>query len=303
MIRLMRWEVLTLATSIMVAWPAPVHPQAVCSAPHSSPVLAGGGSIETLAPRSGWLQASVYGQRSSEFFGTGGDRQPFLAGGRVRTRSLYVTAALGLFRGIDVWAQLPVHNVSYVDDGGSRERSGFGDPRLALRVGPELVGLGGVPLAIRAGVKLPGSQFPVDAAIIPLSEGQTDWELSVETGRAFTGLPLYLLAWAGYRWRGLNETADRKPGDEWFGHLAAGGPVGAFRWELAAEYLRGHPPRHLGFEVPASRRRLMQLQPTVARRVGPGDLEFTSQVPLVGRNLPSGPGFSLGYRIAWGGGS
>lgn len=148
---------------------------------------------------------------------------------------------------------------------------------------------------------MPGSQFPVDATIVPLGEGQRDVELSLETGWAFGDvLPVYLLGWVGYRWRALNSDIDRKPGDERFAHVAAGGARGAFHVELAAEVLNGVAPRQLGIELLTARRRLVQLQPTLAYQVGRGAVEITALLPLAGRNLPSGPGTSIGYRISWG---
>ena len=52
--------------------------QAICSAPHSSPTLAQSGSLRTLPPGAGWIQASIFGQRATQFFDARGDRQPFL---------------------------------------------------------------------------------------------------------------------------------------------------------------------------------------------------------------------------------
>lgn len=288
-----------LAIAVLAA-AQPVRAQAVCSAPHSSPVLAGGGSIHTLAPHAGWVQASVLVQRSSKFFAPSGNRQAFLADGRVRTASLYLTGAIGIARGADAWAQIPLHDVEYEDVGGRRESTGAGDVRLALRVSPELFGAPRVPIAVRAGGKLPGSEFPVDATIIPLTEGQRDWELSLESGRAFQRFPVYVIAWAGYRWREENEKASRKPGDERFAHIAVGGQLFSVRWELASDYLQGRAPRHLGLDVPTAQRRMRQIAPTVGRRAGPGELELTGIVPIAGRNLPAGPAVSIGYRSRWG---
>lgn len=286
-----------------LAWPSAVGAQAVCSAPHSSPVLAGGGRIGTLAPGAGWAQASVLAQRSSRFFAPDGNRQPFLADGQVRTVSLYLTAAVGVVRGLDVWGQVPLHDVVYEDRGGRRGSSGRGDLRVSLRASPELVGARAMPLAVRAGVKLPGAEFPLDATIIPLTEGQRDWELSVETGRAFQSMPLYVLAWLGYRWREENQTAARKPGNERFAHVALGGRAFSLRWELATEYLQGDTPRHLAFHVPTARRRMSQLSPTVSRRAGPGEVELTAILPIAGRSLPTGAAGSVGYRWHWGDGA
>ena len=169
--------------------------QAICSAPHSSPTLAGGRSIGTLDAGTGWVMLSALRQASTENFNPQGDRQPFLARGRFRTASLYVSAGVGIARGLDAWAQAPIHHMRYVDTGGSRTRAGIGDVRLALRVSPDLVGRS-MPVALRAGVKFPGSDFPVDATIIPLTEGQRDYEVSVESGRTFRNSSFYILGWS-----------------------------------------------------------------------------------------------------------
>lgn len=282
----------------ITAGPTGMPAQAICSAPHSSPTLAGGGSIGTLPAGSGWVMASLLRQSSTELFNNTGDRQPFLADGRFATTSVYLSGGLGLARGLDVWAQVPLHRMHYADDGGSRERTGVGDVRMALRVSPALVGFQ-LPLAVRVGLKVPGSTFPVDATIIPLTEGQRDVEVSVETGHAFTTTRSYVMAWYGYRRRTENVRASRKPGDERFAHFALGATVGTTHLEIAADHLFGAPPRQLGFIV-NSPRRILQLAPTVGRPVGIGVLEATMVVPLVGRNLPTGAALAVGYRVHWG---
>lgn len=273
--------------------------QAICSAPHSSPVLATGRGLHTLPPGAGWIQLSGFRQVSDRYFGTGGERQAFLAAGQVRTTSVFLTGSAGLLRGVDAWLQVPVHQVRYADQSGERRALGVGDPRLSLRVMPALAGLD-LPLALRAGLKLPGREFPVDATIIPLSEGQRDWELSLESGAGLGRLPLYVSGWVGYRWRELNGSVNRKPGNERFAHLAAGGHWSGVRGEVAVELLSGEAPRYLGVAVRSATRRLIQLTPSLASAAGPGALEFTALVPLAGRNLPSGAGLSAGYRLAWG---
>ncbi|MEO6447554.1 MAG: hypothetical protein ABIZ91_18650 [Gemmatimonadaceae bacterium] len=288
---------LSLATALAPL--SRVDAQAICSAPHSSPTLAGGGRIGTLDPGTGWVMLSALYQSSTSSFNTAGARQPFLADGRFRSSSLYLSAGLGVVRGVDVWTQVPAHAMHYEDQGGARGRSGIGDLRVALRVSPAIVG-GSLPLALRLGVKIPGSDFPIDATVIPLTEGQRDVEMSLESGHAFVESGVYLLGWSGYRWRGSNRAADRTPGNEFFAHAAMGRTFGSLRLELGADVLAGTAPRQLGLLVPSARRRMFQLAPTVSRATGPGYLEFTSVVPVVGRNLPSGLGFSSGYRVEWG---
>jgi hypothetical protein len=298
--RTWHWRLLILAS---VALPAQtVHGQAVCSAPHSSPVLARGGTIETLAPGSGWFQASVFRQSSGAFFDPTGGRRPYLANGRADTYSLYFTGSVGVVRGLDVWAQLPVHRLSFSDITGERARSGIGDPRVSIRLSPQIFGANAVPLALRAGVKLPGTDFPVDPRVLPLGEGQRDWEVSVEAGQGFGGLDVtgYALGWIGYRWRERNDETDRKPGDELFAHAAFGVRWRAWHVELAAEIMSGQPSERFGLELETGRRQLLQIQPTLGYDLGRGTFEITAAVPLAGKNLPTGPGVSLGYRFTWG---
>jgi hypothetical protein len=289
---------LPIAVALLLATPAPASPQAVCSAPHSAPFVGQGGSGGTSSPGAGWIQLSFFGQNATERFDFGGQRQPFFAGGEARTRSAYLTASVTVFHGLDVWAQAAMHRLRYQDEGGSRERSGLGDIRLAVRGDASLVGLA-MPVALRMGVKLPGSEFPVDATILPLSEGQTDVELSVETARTLAGDALYGLGWIGHRWRLGQTSADRHPGDEWFGHLGLGGRLQSLHWQLGADALRGGAPSQQGITLTSARRRLVQLNPSVAWAVGPGELDVGGHVPISGRNLPSDPAFSIGYRLPW----
>lgn len=288
------WVTLAVLTQ---AATANLSAQVLCSAPHSSPTLAAGGSLGTLAPGSGWAQVSVFRQKSSGFFGPDALRRPFPAEGAVRITSVYLTAAAGIFPGLDVWVQTPLHHARYEDVVVTRSRLGVGDARIALRLSPTLLGAQRIPIALRAGVKVPGSSFPVDATIIPLTEGQRDWEASLETGHAFAGLPLYVLGWLGYRWREENDAVRRDPGNELYVHAAVGGSAASVRWELATELLLGEAPRLVGVTLPTGRRRLVQLTPSLGRRVGLGDLELGGVIPLAGRNLPTGPAVSAGYRI------
>lgn len=290
---------LAAAAALLTLLPEGVRAQAICSAPHSSPTLAQSGSVRTLPRGAGWVQLSAYNQQSDEFFNHLGTSQPFLADSEFDTRSLFLTGAVGLWEGLEIWAQVPIHRLRVDAASGESTSTGVGDVRVATRVGSEFLGLD-VPLALRAGVKVPGSDFPVDATVLPLSEGQTDLEVSLESGTELGELPLYLMGWVGYRWRGENGDADRKPGNERFAHLALGGTAGGFAWELAADGLWGVAPEAQGITLEGERRRLIQIMPTIGYEVGGGRLEFGSQIPVYGKNLPNGVGFSLGYRYAWG---
>lgn len=279
--------------------PLPLTGQAICSAPHSSPTLSQSGSISTLAPGSGWVQLSGYAQNATESFNPVGTRQRFVAGSEFRTRSAFVTAAAGVARGLELWAQIPLHRLTVEGPAGASRGNGVGDVRFAARISADIFG-SSLPIALRGGVKVPGSDFPVDARLLPLSEGQTDIELSLESGRSLDPLPIYVVGWLGYRWRSENATAAREPGNEWFAHGAVGGGLGRFNWEVGTDLLRGEPPIAQGFTLDNEGRRLVLLVPTLGYAVGPGRLEATLQSPLSGRNLPAATGLSIGYRALWG---
>lgn len=121
----------------------------------------------------------------------------------------------------------------------------------------------------------------------------------MESGHAFPEPALYVVGWVGYRWREQNDAAGRDPGNELFTHAALGGTLGTVRWEVASKVLLGRAPRLLGVNLPSARRRLFQVVPSLGRRTGPGDLEVSALVPVAGRNLPTGAGLSVGYRLQW----
>jgi len=262
----------------------------------ASPVL--GQWIEE--PGSGWVQLTIYHQDTRDEYGPDGQVKPFFAGGHAVMTSVFVTAAGGVIRGVDAWVQAPVHSLVFSDLIARREKTGPGDPKLFLRVGPELLGLPApAPVALRAGVKFPVGEFPVDAEIIPLTEGQRDYEVMIELGHSFWPRAAWVQGWVGYRWREKNERIDRDPGDEWFGFAKVGGQLGRFMLMLSGEALIGRTPRLVGVPVANARRSLYQLMPALGYRLGPGNLELGGHLQLAGRNLPAGPVVTLGYFFDW----
>ncbi|MDZ7780636.1 MAG: hypothetical protein U5R14_12005 [Gemmatimonadota bacterium] len=293
----------TIAASIVAAaalFPTTTEAQAICSAPHSSPTLSESASIRTLPSGEGWVQLSTSFTTATESFNPTGDRQDFLGGSTFDTRSAFLTASYGVTRGLEIWGQVPVHRLRTEGGNGGVSRStGLGDIRTAVRVSPALVGVE-APVALRLGYKQPGSDFPIDATELPLTEGQRDVEVSVESGWAPVESPFYVSGWAGYRWRSENTDTEHQPGDEVFAHLAIGGTLGVLGWELGVDGLWGGTPVDQGLRLSSQDRQLIQIVPTIASFVGPGNLEITAPIPVSGRNLPASYGLSVGYRIGWG---
>ena len=282
-----------------------VAAQACCSAaPQGAPGAVSGQGVGSLFPGQGWVQASVLSLGTEDQFNLTGTGTSYPLGGRLDLQSYVVTGAVGLVTGLEVWAQGAVHSLRFGDIGGTSESKGMGDARVWLRAGPSLLGIheSDLPVwaGVRAGVKLPGSEFPVDRTVIPLSEGQKDVEVALELGRVLVDGELAVQAWGGYRWRTSNETVDLRPGNEWFGYASVAAAIGPVQVRFAAQVLDGSPYDTFGLELPSSRRELFGLFPTLATHLGPGTVEVGAQLPLAGRNLPAGTALTLAYTIGFG---
>ncbi|MEX2471824.1 MAG: transporter [Gemmatimonadota bacterium] len=295
-------RLLTALTLIAGSWlvtPQLGSAQAICSAPHSSPTLFESAGNRTLPHGQGWVQFSSSFNRATETFNPFGDRQDFLANSVFHTRSAYVTAAYGIHQGVEVWAQMPIHHLRVDAANGESRKTGIGDIRTALRVSPALFGLE-APVALRLGYKVPGADFPVDATELPLTEGQNDFEASLESGWQPDALPMYVAGWAGYRWRSENTDTGHRPGNETFAHLAVGGALGTVGWQVGVDALWGETPTDQGLSLTRQQRRLIQIVPSLAAPTGPGVLELSAPIPVSGRNLPASYGLSVGYRLVFG---
>ncbi|MEM1095023.1 MAG: transporter [Bacteroidota bacterium] len=249
------------------------------------------------APGQSWVQVAAFHHDTRTVFAEDGQRERIFANGHAVTTSLYVTAALGVVRGADVWLQAPLHQLHYNDAATDRSRSGVGDVRLYLRAAPEAFGITSpFPIALRAGIKLPGGDFPVDAEVIPLGEGQRDVEVMLEVGQSFYPRPLYAHGWLGYRARSANTEAARAPGDEAFGFFAVGGAVQRIGWRVIAEgYVNVQDPVIQGLAIPSARRQAITVQPTLSYPIGSGAAEAGVRTTLAGQNVPAGHAFTLGY--------
>lgn len=258
-------------------------------------------------PGTGWVDVGVTHQDTRQKFSRSGDVVPFdTEDARSLATTARITGALGLHRGVDLWADVAVRRLAFNDVQADRLTTGLADPRLFLRVGPSLVGLGDLPFAValRGGLKFPAGDFSVGQGgrnDISLSQGQRDWDLLLEVGKSLHPWPAYVMGWVGYRWREVNKSIQEKPGDEQLFYVAAGGSVDRFRWKLAVDGLFGRPPVRTDFDLVLEndRRELVQVIPTVGWKLGPGVIEAGLRVPVHGRKFPAGPVFTLGYFLSW----
>jgi hypothetical protein len=261
------------------------------------------------APGTGWVQLQVAHQRTQEGFSKDGTVVPLDEldpDAESITTTARLTGALGLFRGLDAWVDLPLHRQAFNGSGSDLLTTGLGDPRVFLRAGPSLLGIPELPVAValRGGVKLTTGTFENDAETISLSQGQRDWSLLLEAGTSLHPVPIYVSGWVGHRWREENEEIARDPGNEWVFNTAVGGSLGRFEWKVAVDGLFGRPSidTRTGFEFAA--RELVQVIPTVGWSVGPGAVQLGARLPVHGQStrsdrLPASPTVTLGYFLSW----
>ena len=251
-------------------------------------------------PGQGWADLTLYYLDTREAFAFDGQVIDFFADGHAVSSSTFLTVAVGILPGVDGWIQVPYHRLQFDDAKDDRFRSGIGDSNFYLRIQP-LRPLGSdFPLAVRGGVKVAVGDFDVDSEIIPIGDGQTDWELMTEIGHSFYPVPAYVSGWIGYRWREPNSVAQRDFGDEVFFLAQVGGNHGALGGQVILEGLETvTTPIIERVPLPNAERSILQLTPRVSYELGPGALSVGARIPLSGKNLPAGTALVLGYFTRW----
>lgn len=257
-------------------------------------LLASPGYGQWIEPeRQGWASFAMYYLDTREEFSPTGETRNILLDGHAQTASSFLTVAMGIAPGVDIWVQPSYHRLEFADLVGTRISWGFGDTRVFVRTAPLRLLGSDFPFAIRAGTKLP-TDFDSGTDIIPLGDGQRDWEVMAEVGHSFWPRPFYLQAWAGYRWREAKEDGSDF-GDERFFNVSLGGGGEPLGFKIQLEGWYGGAFTAPGLGGAGLKREMVRLYPSLLVTAGPGQVELGSRLPLSGQNLATGPEVVVGY--------
>lgn len=260
-------------------------------------------------PGTGWVDVSLAHQSAQTQFGRNATvvaLSSLDSEAQSTVTTLRFTGALGLFRGVDAWVDVPFRRQTYQVAEGQLATTGVGDTRLYVRGGPALFGADNLPLAValRGGVKWPTGTFKTDVRSLSLSQGQRDWEVLLEVGRSLYPWSAYVSGWVGYRWREEKNALRIDPGNEWVFYAAVGGSAGSFVWKAAVDGFWGRPTVGADTGTEFASRELIQVIPSAGWQVGPGAFQARVRVPVHGRSTQSAsllasPTASLGYFLDW----
>lgn len=254
-----------------------------------------------------WGKITVFRQATKEWYTASrqfvdgrseapGARLPYNFKGRYESTALFLEGVYGLTGRLDVGVQVPYFDQRFADQ--TRPEpvadSGLSDLRVFTKIRllahPFL-------LTLKTGAKIPTGEFSNEDGLIPVGEGQWDFDFIVQAGRSFWPLPLYGNVDAGYRVRLENEKIARDPGDEWF----FGAELG---WNLThallavgkLEMLRSGPSVDFhSIENRSQIKRITYVAPSLLYHLGRNSaVELGMRFTAGGRNFPAGQQLTLG---------
>ena len=241
-----------------------------------------------------WFRAGTMFQSTSERYFIDGRRIPYFFEGHNRTVGFFFDFEHGVTEQLEVNAHLPFFGVTFNDLADDRQSNGIGDVRVGARYnilrGPFVATIGGR-------VKFPTGEFVNDAEIIPVGEGQYDFEVKGELAHSFWPHPTYITGLIGYKFRTKNEENGISYGDEIF-WSAEGGYHVSSRIMLKAVFwgLYGLESTSFDLPLPSLTRQIAYLEPGILFELAPSrGIEISVPFTLWGQNWPAGPVVSVGF--------
>ena len=231
-----------------------------------------------------------------------GARRPYRFDGKYESRAVFVEGFYGITERFDLGVQIPYFDQQFSD--ATRDEppadAGFSDLRLFAKA--RLIQRP-VVFTLKGGVKMPTGNFRNEDGLIPVGEGQWDFDLIGQMGRSLWPLPVYGNVELGYRFRLKNDEIDRDPGDEWFLQAEVGYQL-TRRVLLMGKFelLRSDPATDFGLENRSQIKRITYVSPALlVRLAGETALEVGLRYSINGRNFPAGHQVTMGISSTLGG--
>lgn len=266
----------------------------------------------TLPRGAAWTKLSYFSQRTDEWYsahrqwvaGTivdAGVRTRYNFEGSYSSHAAFFEAVYGVSERLDVGLQVPYFSQRYADQtrGQPLSATGVSDVRASVKlrlVEHPLV------LSVQSAVKVPTGEYRNVDGLIPVGEGQWDFDVVLSVGRGFWPRSIYANAEGGYRVRRTNAQIDRDPGDEWFCSAEVGGRLlPRLRLMGKFELLRGSPAREFGGLINRSQIKRIRYAGAVVyfdmdERTA---LEAGARLSLGGRNYPAGTQWIIALARDW----
>jgi len=218
-----------------------------------------------------------------------GERAPYRENGHYQSHAIFLDIFYGITDQFNLGVQVPYYHQTF-ENRGFRPKttaSGFSDLRVFSKynlIQNPFVG------TLKLGVKIPTGKYQNHDGIIPVGEGQWDFDLVVQMGYTFWPHPIYTNIDLGYRLRLENKPIQRKPGNEWFYMVEIGyTPPSPIQFILKLHGIQGYPARVFQIELPSDVKRITYLSPTLIWRLHQNfQVETALQFSLRGRNYPAG---------------
>jgi hypothetical protein len=241
-----------------------------------------------------WFHVGFLYQTTDERYFLDGERIPFFFDGHNETTAGFFDLRRGMGKGVELLVQVPMYSIRFDDLADQRKSTGIGDVRAGARWeflhGPVIATVGGV-------VKFPTGEFINDAEVVPVGEGQYDFEISGEIGHSLWPRPGYVNGQVGYRFRATNQENGITPGDEIFWSFEGGYRIlPRLMLKGMARGLYGFESTSFGLLIQTLRREVVYIEPGVVFSISPSQsLEVTVPVSIRGRNWPAGPVLNIGF--------
>ncbi len=232
-----------------------------------------------------------------------GQRVKFPFDGESEVKAVFLDLNYGLLNNLQLDVQIPFYDISFTDlaDPDRPSTSEIGDLRFGAKyqvVSRPLVA------TLKLEAKAPTGFFNRDAEIVPIGDGQWDFDVVAQFGKSVWPIPAYVNFDLGYRFRFEPDvkTSTRNPGNEIVFRGEAGYNVlSSLLVKAAVSGLYGNKFKQEGLIIQDSQREVLLFEPGVVWNLWGGlALDAGLQLSLSGKNYTAGETFNFGlsYQVS-----